>query len=71
MAIIKFINGSTKILAKDKALEIWKVLNGEAEPTKEQEKFCATVRRIYLNRHKAPQSYLDTYQDVLRKMPAS
>lgn len=69
MAVIKLIDGRTVTLPHEKAVVIWQVLTGEIEPTKEQEKFCSTVDRVYLNRYKAPESYLNRYRSTLILMP--
>lgn len=69
MAIVKLSDGSQRILNNEQATALWQVLNGEVEPTKEQEAFAARVDKIYLNRHKAPKSYIDAHFDIIRQMP--
>lgn len=70
MAIAHLTNGKKMYLPPDKALNLWRILNGEVEPTKEQEAFATRVEKLYLNRHTAPQSYLDKHHDILKQMPS-
>lgn len=69
MAYVKLTNGQTKMISRIKSHEIWSVLNGEKEGTKEQQAFCANIDKIYLNRHTAPQSYIEAHWDILKSMP--
>lgn len=68
MAIVKLNNNQTVTLSREKAEDIWAVLNGDIEGTKEQQEFCSKIKKIYLNRHHAPQSYLDKYATILKQM---
>lgn len=68
MAIVKLNDGRTVTLGREKAHEIWAVLNGEKEGTEEQRKFCDTVSKVYLNRHHAPKSYLDAHRTLFEQM---
>lgn len=59
MAFCVFIDGKTATLKPEQALAVWYVLNGDKEPENDkQEAFCNRVRRLYLNRENAPESYL-------------
>lgn len=58
MAFIVLIDGTTRTLPADKALAVWKVYNKEEQGTVEQRLFCARIKRIYLNKLNAPESYL-------------
>lgn len=69
MAYVKLTDGTGKYLPADKALLIWQVLNNEVEATDEQRKFCMKIDKVYLNRHKAPQNYIEAHWDVLKSMP--
>lgn len=43
-------------------MAVWRVLNGEVKPENDkQDAFCSRVKRLYLNRENAPQSYLDRF----------
>jgi hypothetical protein len=56
------VDGTTKTLKPEQALAVWHVLNGDAEPeNRAQSDFCDKVKRLYLNRENAPQSYLDRF----------
>lgn len=62
MAFCVFIDGKTATLKPEQALAVWQVLNCEKEPENEkQEAFCCRVKRLYLNRENAPESYLRMY----------
>ena len=63
MAYIRYINGKGGVINKDKALAIWNVLQGNAVPTPAQEKFCLTVKKIYLNKYTAPDDYLKSIKE--------
>lgn len=59
-------DGTSRTLPADKANAVWLVLNGEVEPLNElQEQFCLGVKRIYLNRSTAPDSYLQKFPDTV------
>lgn len=68
MAIVKLTNNQTLTISREKSHELWKILNGEKEGTEEQQKFCANVKKIYLNRHFAPDTYLQAHKAILSKM---
>lgn len=63
MAFIRLTNKKCVIVPSEKAIAIWRVLNGEVEGTKAQKQFCDQVHSIYLNRHNAPDSYLEVFKD--------
>ncbi len=68
MALVIFNDGSKVMLKPEQALAVWEILIGEREPENDkQESFCCRVKRIYLNRHTAPESYLRKFpqgQDI-------
>ena len=68
MALLRLKNGKTTPIAPDKALALWRVLNGEVEGSPEQVAFCRTVDRVYLNWHTAPRSYKHKYQLAVEQM---
>ncbi len=68
MAIIKLTNGNQLTMSHERAVIIWQVLNGEIEGSEEQVTFCSKVERVFLNRYKAPQSYLKRYAELIRRM---
>lgn len=68
MALVKFFDGRGVELSAEKGLAIWQVLNGQLEPTHEQEKFCEKVLKIYLNWRNAPDDYVLDRLPVLRSM---
>lgn len=62
MAFVIFVDGKKATLKPEQALAVWYVLNGEAEPENEKQcAFCRKIKRLYLNRENAPQSYLDRF----------
>lgn len=60
MAHVLLVNGSSASIPHEKAKVIWEVLQGNIEPTPEQEKFCNNVKAIYLNwlNEDTPLSYI-------------
>lgn len=58
MAFIVFKDGTTRTLPPNKAIGVWKVYNKEEQGTVEQRLFCARIKRVYLNKENAPDSYL-------------
>lgn len=68
MAVVKLFNGDQLTMSHERALTIWQVLNGELDGTDEQKEFCSKVEKVYLNRYKAPDSYLHHYAEIFRKM---
>lgn len=68
MAFILFNSGKRPMAVSDpeKALHIWQVLIGEAQPENDQQaEFIAQIDRIYLNRNTAPESYKAMYPEPL------
>lgn len=65
MAVVHFHDGRKEIVSPEVGASIWKVLNGEIEPTKEQVKFCAQVTRVFLNWSNAPDSYIEKHLAVI------
>jgi len=68
MALCKLASGQGIELTAEKGLAIWQVLQGQVEPTPEQEAFCMKVTKIYLNWHNAPLDYLLDRLSILREM---
>lgn len=68
MAILKLSNGKDKTISLEQSHEIWSILNGEKEPTKEQEEYCSNIDKIYLNWRKAPDSYIRDRFDIIAGM---
>lgn len=68
MAVVKLSDGNQLTMSHERALVIWQVLNGEIEGSEEQITFCSKVAKVYLNRYKAPDSYLSHYAEIFRKM---
>ncbi len=48
MAVYITVDNKLKVVSREKAKEMLKILNGEKEPTPEQEAFLLTVKRVYL-----------------------
>ncbi len=48
MAVYITLDNKLKVVSRDKAIEMLKILNGEKEPTPEQEAFLLTVKNVYL-----------------------
>lgn len=61
MALIILHNGKCLTLPADKALEMFRVWNGEIKGTDKQVQFTNTVARIYLSKLNAPESYTRKY----------
>ena len=70
MAVIDLINGKRVTVGPEKATVIWKILKGQIKPTPQQEKFCLTVSRIFLNwRNKnTPDDYILEHEDVIKQI---
>lgn len=68
MAIIRFKDGRDESVTREMSHRIWFILNGEANANEAQERYCEQIDKIYLNRHYAPQSYLDAYDHILGLM---
>lgn len=65
MAYIHFTDNTIKYVSPATGASIWRVLNGETQPTEAQRHYMRRIRRIYLNPQQAPQSYLDKYGVVI------
>lgn len=61
MAVVVFLDGHRQIVNGEQGVAIWRVLNGEVEPTEQQADYCREIRDLYLNLREAPQSYFDKY----------
>lgn len=71
MAIIHRTDGKHEVVDPEIGAAIWKVLNGEIEPSPEQAKYCETVEKIDLNWRKAPDSYIKAHFDTIIPMALS
>jgi hypothetical protein len=71
--MLKFTNGKYKHLGKEKEYLIWKILNGEKEPTKQQAAYVANVEAVYLDRtaKDVPISYLTEKAAVIAAVEAT
>ena len=71
--MIKLSNGKYKHLGKEKEYAIWRILNGEQEPTKEQAAYVSHVEAVYLDRTAAdcPYSYLVAKAGVIAAVEAT
>lgn len=49
-------------ISPEKAAIMWRVKEGEIKGTKEQRQFVARIRRFFLNRDNAPESYRKKHQ---------
>lgn len=62
MALCVLQSGKAMTLKPEQALVVWDVLQGRREPGNEKlNNLCSQVKRLYLNRHSAPQDYLAMY----------
>lgn len=62
MAFCVLHTGRTLTLSKEQGLRVWNVLQGSCEPENaKQERFVASIKRLYLNREYAPADYLEKY----------
>lgn len=50
MAVYITVDNKLKVVSREKAEEMLKILNGEKEPTPQQEKFLLTVKKVYLGK---------------------
>jgi hypothetical protein len=67
MALIRLNNGREVAVPAEKANAVWEVLNGDKPGTDEQQRYCMTVRRVWLNwrNPSTPYSYLQTHKDTI------
>ena len=68
MAVIHFNNGEKKIITREQGKVIWEVLNGDVEPTAEQEEYCLRIKNFYMGWRNAPDSYIEANKDVIFPM---
>lgn len=69
MAHIRLNNGTTQSLSHEKAVVIWNILQGNQEPTEEQDKFCSKVHAVYLNylNKDCPVDYIQYHREAIRQ----
>lgn len=48
MAVYISLDNKLKVVSREKAEKMLKMLNGELEPNKEQAKFLMNVKKVYL-----------------------
>lgn len=58
MAVIRLTNEQQVTVSREKAVEVWEVLNGEKDGTPEQEEFCSKIKKIHFNWRNAPDSWV-------------
>lgn len=70
MAVIKFSENKRQIISHEIAVDIWLILNGEKKGTKEQQKYCENIDKVWLNWRQpdCPESYIVANRDLLAKM---
>lgn len=61
MAFVRLKNGKGIVVSAEQGVAMWRILANEIKGRKKQRAFVARIRKIYLNRDNAPQSYLDAY----------
>lgn len=69
-AIIKFKNGRKKFVPFSEGLKIWRWKYEDADMTEKQRRYAEMIDDIYLDRHKAPDSYLAAHHDIIQRLPA-
>lgn len=63
MAFIVFKDGNSMTVSPKVGEKIWRVKDGLEKPRDlNQARFVARIRRIYLNKYAAPQTYLDKWR---------
>lgn len=65
MALLVFTDGRRKIVSAEAGADLWRVLNGEVDPTPAQETFCLQVDAVYLSWRTAPDSYVQMHLDTI------
>ncbi len=65
MAYVKLTNGKSKKLSAEQGVAIWRCLEGQDEPTKEQTAFCEQVQDIFLDPYTAPVDYIQKKGDLV------
>lgn len=65
MAYLIMSDGRKTQLDREKALSIWRVLNGQDEATEEQEEFISSIKEVFLNWNHAPDDYLIKYRKLI------
>lgn len=68
MAMIELKDKRRLIIAPDRALAIWKAMNGEIKPTSDQAEYIRQIRRVYLNWRDAPLSYRRAYRKEISRL---
>lgn len=68
MAYILFKNGTTKTIPAETGHKLWYGLVHPETLDEHQNAYLLTIKRIYLNRYNAPQSYIDEHQAILDQM---
>lgn len=64
MAFIQLQDGRARFVSPEQGAIIWRVLNQEIKGTAKQRAFCKMVRRVYLNRENAPESWKQAYPSL-------
>jgi hypothetical protein len=59
MAMLITNTGKRVFVPAEAAKVVWQILNGERQPAnKKQAEYCKQVKRVYLSKATAPESYL-------------
>lgn len=67
MAYIKLTTGQGIGVTKEQGREVWSVMQGDKEPSPEQEKFMRQVVDIRLSFNNAPDSYISQHLEEYRE----
>lgn len=67
VAVIRHNDGRDEIVSPEVAAEVWLILNNEVEPTEEQDGYCSTINRVFLNWRNAPDTYIQRHMSEVRK----
>lgn len=72
MAYLIMNNNKGITVSNEHGLSIWLILRGKQSPTPEQEKFCANVKKIYLNwrSKETPDDYIAINEDLIKSVTA-
>lgn len=68
MAYIVYVDKTTKTVPHEIGVAIWEALQHPENQSDSMLDRLARIKSIYLNRKKAPQSYLDYHRDILNAM---
>jgi hypothetical protein len=67
MAMLITKTNKAQFIPAKTAIIIWQIMNGERQPANDrQQRFCESVKRVYIPQELAPKSYVDHYRHLFR-----